>query len=457
MFQKIIDKVSYDFYVRDSHNYFEDNILPSAIYDIFKLTKENISPDTEQRCNENISKLEKNMKKGGYTIPVNEALEFYPIFVSDKLDLLGEYVSNSPFCQFLEPGSNPNELVIRLDGNSSNQDLNTFGSILKQPYGFKNLLLIFDYDPVSKINFLKLKMIWDVNLDMSVYPTDTLWVEYLQSGYLEMFIVQTFQHALWHLMTAYITCVARETIRDRELVKVFESNEQNIFNKANEVKAFFLQSPLLFNTIVYGNPVFMNYAADWINTFVNTFDIDTNFSTYLLRGLNPEQQWIPGFRENLQVIKKFASDIISNTKCGDFETDIWSWNCYKNVNPPDRKIRISKLIEILYTIGSVYHSNTFEYQKLGFTELIYSNQIPKNFFLVLLSTLDWNVKFPVFGNYKYYSGYRYINCFKNLELDLEQTRRNISEQTKSNQIYRPFIYSDQANEHYSINTWSTRV
>ena len=104
--------------------------------------------------------------------------------------------------------------------------------------------------------------------------------------------------------------------------------------------------------------------------------------------------------ENLQVVKNFASNIMQKSCYCEQTTNIWDWNCYQNVNKPNRKIEISKLIEILYTIGSVYHSNTFEYQKLGFTELIYSPVMPKNFFLVLLSTLDWNIKFPTFGNSK---------------------------------------------------------
>ena len=214
-------------------------------------------------------------------------------------------------------------------------------------------------------------------------------IEYLQSGYIEIFTILTMYHALWHLMTAYITCVAKENIRDTKLIKVFTISEQNIFHKANEVKTFFLQSRLLFNTILYGNKVFMDYASNWVNTFVDTFDIDTHFEIHILRGvLNPYQHWVPGFKENLCVIKNFSQSIISDSNIKYYNTRIWNWNLHHNINPNTKTIKTAKLIEILYTLGSVYHSYTFEYQKMGFTELIYNLKIPNNFFLVLLSTLD---------------------------------------------------------------------
>lgn len=168
-------------------------------------------------------------------------------------------------------------------------------------------------------------------------------------------------------------------------------SEQNIFNKANEVKTFFLQTPILFNTILYGNPLFMEYSAYWINNFINSFDSSTHYEKYFLRGLNPNQLWIPGFKENLKVVKKFTDEIIKHTPGGDFQIPIWSWNCYQNVNPIDNKIHVSKLIEILYVVGSVYHSNTFEYGKLGLTELIYRDEMPGNIYQILLSTLNWDI------------------------------------------------------------------
>ena len=173
--------------------------------------------------------------------------------------------------------------------------------------------------------------------------------------------------------------------------------------------------------------------------------------------MNPYQKWIPGFKENLNLVKDFASNIMRNTPNGDVNIPIWSWNCYQNVNRIDRFVRVGKLIEILYTIGSVYHSNTFEFQKLGFTELIYASKIPKNFYLVLLATLDWNIKFPTYGNYEYYDSFRYIVCFKEFEKQLENTRKQITNQIAPNKIYKSFIYTSEAIEHYSINTWNTRV
>jgi len=169
--------------------------------------------------------------------------------------------------------------------------------------------------------------------------------------------------------------------------------------------------------------------------------------------LNPYQKWIPGFKENLNLVKDFSSNIMRNTPDGDVDIQTWSWNCYQNVNHIDR-FRVIKLIEILYTIGLVYHSNTLEFQKLGFTELIYASKIPKNFYLVLLATLDWNIKFPNVGNYE---GFRYIGCFTEFEKQMKDTRKRITDQIALNKIYKSFIYTLEAIENYSVNTWNTRV
>jgi hypothetical protein len=459
MIQDLIDKISYEFYVKDKDNYFQDKIIPSIIYDLFMARAKPINPDPLIRCSENIAELEKNIKNGGYELDINQVLKFHPIIVHDKLDLLGEYIINTPLCMFLEVLNN-DQMCIKLDGTSSNQDLNFLGNLLKEPYGFKNMVLVYDYNPEQKINFLKLSYIYDSSNNKTINPFDSNWIEFLQSGYLELFMVLTIYHALWHLMTAYITCVVKENIKSKELVQVFTMSEQNIFNKANEVKTFFLQSPLLFNTILYTNKEFMNWVELWVNNFVEQFDISTHYSKYILRGvLNPEQNWIPGFRENLELVGNLSKSIISNTPEQYHECKIWNWNGYQNVNPSNKVIKVVKLIEILYTLGSVYHSNTFDYQKFGFTELIYCKKIPENFYLVLLATLEWNEKYPIYGNYSDYEGYVYKKDLEEFHLQLEKIREQVSLMVEPNNIYKSFIYTntDKSTEHYSINTWNTRV
>jgi len=458
--QKIFDEISYDFYLRDSDKYFQDKLVPSVIYDIFSLQKESISPDPIVRTNKLKERFAKIIKDKGYpNVSIDNVFEYYPVFVSDKLDLLGEYIANSPLCQFLEKGSNPYELLIKLNGKSSNPDLNTFGSLLKEPFGFYDLVLVYDYNPDIEINFLKLRCIYDEKNNISLFPNNSNWLKYLQSGYFELFMGLTMYHALWHLGTAYITCVAKESIKNDDLVKVFTMSEQNIFTKANEVKAFFLQSPLLFNVILYDNPVFMEWVEKWMNGFVDNFNIDTFYETNVLRGLNPKQKWIPGFKENLLLVKNLSQSIMLSTNPRYWKTQIWSWNCYKNVNCYDKTINVSKLIQILYTFGSVYHSHTLEYQKMAFTELIYNEKIPKNFNQVLLSTLSWDIDFPIFGNYEYYCGITYLRVFKEFDVELNNTRKQITKLIENNKIYKSFIYAitEEATEHYNINTWNTRI
>jgi hypothetical protein len=461
MEQKIIDKISYKFYCNDRENFFEDKIIPSLIYKIFMGTSHDISPDPIQRCQENINELNKIIKKNGYSDKtIDNVLKYFPIFVSGKLDLLGEYIANTPFCMFLDKvESNPYELVIKLDGRSTNNDLNVFGGLLKKPFEFKNIIMIYDYNPDVQINFLKLKYIYDTDNNISIYPDNINWIEYLQLGYTEITMILTIYHALWHLMTAHITCVIKENVNNKDIVKLFTMYEQNIFVKASEVKAFFLQSPLLFNTILYQNKIFMEYAAKWVNNFIDTFDIETHFEKYILRNiLNPNQMWMVGFKKNLDLVKNLSNSIIKKTDHKYHNIYTWSWNCYKNINRSDKKIQLKKLIELNYTLGGIYHSYTFEYQKIGFTELLYCKKIPKNIYMILLSTLDWEEDYILYADY-YLKKNKYLSELEEFKNQVQKNRLYIYEIIKHNQIYKSFIYTpiDIFKINYCINTTNTRV
>lgn len=465
MEQKIIDKISYEYYSNDKDNFFQDHIVPSIIYKIFMNIPNDISSDSVQRCQENINQLNRIIKKNGYPDDViNNVLKYFPIFVSDKLDLLGEYIANTPFCIFLDKVElNPYELVIRLDGTSTNKDLNFFGKLLKEPYGCKNLIIVYDYNPNIQINFLKLKHIYDVDTNIIIYPNDINWLEYVQISYMEIFMVLTIYHALWHLMTAYITCVIKENVNNKEIVELFTMHEQNIFLKAIEVKTFFLQSPLLFNTILYDNKFFIEYATDWVNNFIDTFDIDTHFEKYILRDvLNPNQLWMVGFKKNLNLVKNFSESIVKKTDYRYHNVNLWSYNFYKNINSNNKQIKLSKLIELNWVLGGVYHSYTFEYQKTGFTDIIYCQKIPKNFFTILLSTLDWNIDFPIYGDYQVHmrtNKYKYLQELEEFKNNIQKNSLDVYELVKSNHIYKSFIYTEIKifEENYCINTPNTRV
>lgn len=461
MKQKNIDKISYEFYCNDKDNFFEDQLFPSLIYKIFIGTVNDISPNPIKRCEENIDELYKIIKKNGYPDnTIDNVLKYFPIFVSDKLDLLGEYISNTPFCMFLDKvESNPYELVIKLDGKSTNNDLNFFGGLLKIPYGLKNIIMVYDYNPDVQINFLKLKHIYDVDTNLIIEPNTNNWLEYVQLGYVEISVVMTIYHALWHLMTAYITCVIKENVNSKDIVELFTMIEQNIFLKANEVKTFFIQSPLLFNTVLYNNKNFMEYATNWVNNFVDTFDINTHFDKYILRNvLNPNQYWMIGFNINLKTLKKFSNSIIANTEHKYHNINAWSWNGYKNINCNNKQIKLSKLIELNYTLGGIYHSYTFEYQKIGFTDIIYCKKIPKNFYRLMISTLDWDINFPIYGDYNANTN-KYLSELEEFKNQINLDRKFITEITSSNHIYKSYIYSEvnMSIENYCVNTNNTRV
>lgn len=463
MDQKNIDKISYEFYRNDKDRFFEDKVLPSIIHKIFMSKTTDISNDPVQRCQENINMLDTMIKKNGYTNEsIDNALKYFPIFVSDKLDLLGEYIANTPFCMFLDKDvSNPTELVINLNGKSTNNELNVFGKLLKEPFGFKNIIMVYDYDPNVQINFLKLKHIYDADTNKIVFPNSNDWIEYLQSGYTEITMILTIYHALWHLMTAYITSVIKENIDDKEIVELFTMIEQNIFLKANEVKTFFLQTPLIFNTILYNNKLFMDHAANWVNNFIDMFDIDTHFEKYILRDvLNPKQLWMVGFKENLNLLKIFSKSIIDNTPNKYLNVKAWTWNGYKNINLNNKLIQLSKLIELNYTLGGVYHSYTFEFQKIGFTDIFYCPKIPKNIYKILLSTLEWNIDFPIYADVNLnITSNKYLLLLEEFKNNVQKNRFIISKITESNNIYKSSIYckKDISIKYYSVNTSNTRI
>ena len=81
MEQKIIDKISYEFYCNDKDNFIEDKIVPSIIYKIFTGISHDISPDPIQRCQENINELNNLIRKNGYSDnTINNVLKYFPIF-----------------------------------------------------------------------------------------------------------------------------------------------------------------------------------------------------------------------------------------------------------------------------------------------------------------------------------------------------------------------------------------
>jgi hypothetical protein len=461
MEQKIIDKFSYEFYCNDKDSFFEDQLVPSLIYKIFMSKTDNISPDTIQRCQENIEQLTKTIKKNGFNdIKIDNVLKFFPIFVSERLDLLGEYIANTPLCMFLDKvKTNPNELVIRLDGKSTNNELNVFGGLLKESLGFKNLTMVYDYNPNVQINFLKLKHIYDVENNIIILPNNKDWLKYVQLGYVEISIILTIYHLLWHFMTAHITCVIKENCNNKDVVELFTMMGQNIFLKAIEVKILLLQTPVFFNTELYDNKIFMEHSAKWINNFIDTFDIETHFENYILRGvLNPNQQWMVGFKSNLETLKNFSNSIIQKTDYKYHNIKIWSWNGYKNINHNDKQINLLKLIELNYTLGGIYHSYTFEYQKMGFTDIIYCDKIPKNFYKLLIATLDWDVNFQVYGDFSVKSN-KYLQELEEFKNNIQKNRSIIYDLVKLNPIYKSYIYTDIEifYDNYCINTLNTIV
>ena len=441
------DEDAYNIYLKDDFNPFEDNLLQSNIYLISKSNNKPIPYNDYDRCMQNINNYLKNLKSNSYKnlIP-RDIFEYFPIDSSRRIDLLGEYISNTIYCQFLEPGLNPGELIIRLNSRSSNKNLNMLSGFIKKRFGFKNLILIFDYNPNKKINFLCLKGIQDQDLDNFITLMDIDWLESVQSAYTELNIICTILHAYSNLIMAHIICMAKETLKDHELLKLFTINENDIFIKALEVKVLLFNTSILFNTILCNNEEFINFTDNWINDFIFNFDIDNYFEQNIIKNLNKNHYWIPGFKENLELIKVFANSIISktntntntNTKTNTHikTMEIWLYSFRNNINKPTLNIPIEKLIQILFVIGGPLYSQTFEYQKIGFTDIVYNHKLSYFFYKIMIGTMELSNGDELYGYISLYKGTKYKLEIKNFLEKINLLNKNTRIIVKNNNLFR---------------------
>ena len=404
------------------------------------------------------------LKFSGYcNVNSKDIFRYYPIHVSNKLDLLAEYISNTVYCQFLEAGENEfeNKLVIKLNSVSSNKELNTIRNFIKKENKFKNITLVFDYDDNKKINFLVLACIVveksGKNITINVKHEE--WLNVVQNAYLQLFLIHTVYHAWWHLLTAYIVNMAKQRLTDKnyELLQLFEVGDDqnlslNIFIKSLEVKYIILKTSLIFNTPLYDNKNFIEFTNSWINNFIKKFDIDTFYKKNITKKLNTNHTWIAGFEENLYEIKKYTNNIMKKTKTKYM--NINKYNILSNEYKHDKLIKCSteKLLQILMVVGGVLHSQTFEYQKLVFTDVIKSES--QIFYLVIIATMDYSPTYSVFGDLPLYTGIKYKSEYKKFNKRVELLKKQTEKKIKKNKIFRPEIYCTKNTNEKSISIFT---
>lgn len=439
-------------YQKDENDVFNNGKLQSKLRDISKLNfhESNEEEDIYEKCKKYIDEFMLFLKFNGYSnLDSNDVFRYYPKNASTKMNLLAEYIYNTPFCQFLEAGENEfeNKLIIKLNSTSSNKELNAIRNFIKKANQFKDLILVFNYDPNKKINFLSLKGIRYEKTGKFITVEDGEWLNVVQNAYLQLLLIETVYHAYWHLFTAYIVNMAKQclTNKDDELLKLFEIGDHdqgsNIFTKSLEVKFIIFKTPLFFNTPLYDNKNFIEFTNSWINNFIKNFDIDTFYKKNITKNLNTNHAWISGFKENLYEIKKYTRNIMKKTKTKYM--NINKYNILSNEYKHDKLIKCSteKLLQILMVVGGLFHSQSFEYQKIAFTDIIKSSSQFK--YLILINTMDYSPTYNVYGDLALYTGDKYKSAYEKFNKRVVSLKKKTEKNEKKNKIFRLFVYSSK--------------
>jgi hypothetical protein len=443
-------------------DYLEDMVIPLIdgkvpIMEYIKIFK----PEEESQIYNLLGKIRETyvteLGKAGYPNINPEELYFgFPMKASSNPQLLGSYLYNLPLCKYMEKDLTNGLFKVKLNGNSSDSDLNFLSRILRQHINFTNLVLVFRFNP-ELANKLELEYIEHNN---QIHNLDSeLWLELLQSAYSELVLIIAIEHAFWHLIVAHIVWIAKRSLQGTEILKVFEMAEHDVFIKALEVKFLLFGTPFIFQQTLNLNFEFRKYMVNRIYNFVNTFDINTVYNDYFnLSRLGNDIDWIPGMKSNIDIINKFVSSV-----CQKYNLDKENERFSKYINKKYRKKLknepdINKFLGILFVCGTAFHSTTFEFTKLLFTDIFYNKKFNETFYNISLQTIVTNID-VVFGDTQLYKGTVYLNEVEKLNKDLEESRAIIYGKSLSNELFRNNIFSEkeQMLKTFSPNTYTTYV
>ena len=413
--------------------------------------------DSNIRC----TKLRENYKKmlieSGYkTTALDLAFENFPIAFSQNADLLGQLISQLPYTRYLEKTCDKNKLLIKLNNESQNKELNFLSRILRQNISFENLILVFDYDDCKDKNFLSLNHIL-FNGD-KITNNNIIWLDLLQSAYTELFLVIEIEHTLWHLNVEFIINTANNSLQNTEILKIFAMAEKNVFVTALEVKTILYGTDSIFQQKLNDNKEFTEYVKIKKMDFLNNFNIDTIFDEYLLNGLNSKQNWITGMDSNIKIIKEFVNKVVTKSDIlaenQNFINYIDNYN--KKNNLDYKNVSIERYLQILFVVGSVFHSTTFEFTKSIFTDIIYNKKLQKVFYEIAIGTVVPDSL--SFGDTSLYTGTVYKKEVDYLSEMLEINRKNIEEKLEYT-IFKNYNYSikDDIRLYFQANTYTTYI
>ena len=393
-------------------------------------------------------------------ISENEVFTNFPIDASKNKQLLGCYVSNMPFCKFLEKGSSPAELLMKMGQASACEEMRTLSSILRENVPLQDLTMVFTVDR-SKVNdFLALDYI--IYKDEKVDVDHPMWLTLVQSAFTELILLVSVEHAVWHLMVAHMVYMVNSQLCCTEILKIFNMSSKNVFIKAAEVKFLLFGSTLIFNQVLSNNVRFQAYVNDRISTFIENFNIDTVFDTYFnTAASDPTLNWLPGLKSNVQIIKRFVRSIVKK-QGHELSNENAALTRFLGAqyagNPEITNIpSIKTVLEMLLVLGAAFHSTTFEFTKLLFCDVFNNPKMSSLGLSIAIATIVGDIN-TVFGDPSLYKGTLYAVEVATLNKETDENREKMFRSLKGS-AFSNDIYStrDVMLTRYATNTYTTYI
>jgi len=238
--------------------------------------------------------------------------------------------------------------------------------------------------------------------------------------------------------------------------------DKNVFRKSLEVQKLLFGTPFIFKQVLNDNEDFKKYLVKKVSHFIDNFNIDTVFNDYFnINNSDPTLNWMPGMKSNIRIIKDFVDVVVSKK---DLKKENSRFSKYLSRKYNDLKLNntptIKKFLQILFVVGSAFHSTTFEFTKIIMTDAFFNEKLDKIFYNISLQTIVTNID-TVFGDVDLYKGTVYKEEVEYLHESLETNRKNMQEHFEKDSRCgcHNTIYTTQQNmlKKFSTNTFTTYV
>jgi len=461
---KIIDCQDFSCSEDLDDRYLCDFIIP---FTLFSNNNSNIFNDTTDYREQFFRFL---LKAGFETDKIEKMFSYYPTCAKYEFNLIAEYIINTPLCSFLEQTTDPNYVTIRLDGESKKKNLNALSSILRESLYFSSVVLIFKYIPNQMVNFLKLDHL--IYNGKKIEWNDRFWHLYLSSAFTELFCILQIFHGFWHLVTAHVLYVLENTCSDTDIFNFVKVYRHEVYRKASEVKNVFFGSKVLFNQVLNNNILFCTFMDRYMkNVFINFNSTQYNYIFFPEMIDQPKQddqnnnqynyndKWIPGFSKNISTISSFVHDLMNKRSHQEENLKILrfcQFNYHGNIiYKIDKKAQCNlyqHYLEIFFIFGGTFHSTSFDFGKLFFTDLIDLSRFDPNVGSLLLSCITVYKNSNFLGDIidTEHTGHTddidhtesvYQNEIIDFQKNLTYDRQSISLMIKNNKYFYPSTFS----------------